>query len=93
MRRWLGEMAVVPVLTAHPTEVQRRSIQDCEREISNALLLVAAAGSGGGGTAAVRARRRGGRQAARVRAADGWMAAPRRHFASPFPFSPPSLRR
>ena len=54
VRRWLGEMAVVPVLTAHPTEVQRRSIQDCEREISNALLLVAAAGSGGAGTATVR---------------------------------------
>ena len=28
---------VVPVLTAHPTEVQRQSILDCERGIAAAL--------------------------------------------------------
>lgn len=30
---------VAPVLTAHPTEVQRRSILDCQREISRLLIL------------------------------------------------------
>jgi phosphoenolpyruvate carboxylase len=30
-------MAVVPVLTAHPTEVQRKSILDCQREIARLL--------------------------------------------------------
>jgi phosphoenolpyruvate carboxylase len=35
---------VSPVLTAHPTEVQRQSILDCEREI--ARLLATCAGSG-----------------------------------------------
>jgi phosphoenolpyruvate carboxylase len=33
-RAALAAMEVVPVLTAHPTEVQRRSILDCRREIA-----------------------------------------------------------
>ena len=36
---WLeSARKVVPVLTAHPTEVQRQSILDCERGIAAALL-------------------------------------------------------
>ena len=35
---WLGEALVVPVLTAHPTEVQRKSILDAEREIARLLV-------------------------------------------------------
>lgn len=34
---WLDEALVSPVLTAHPTEVQRKSILDCEREIVRLL--------------------------------------------------------
>ena len=34
---WLARAMVVPVLTAHPTEVQRQSILDCERGIAAAL--------------------------------------------------------
>jgi len=34
---WLSRAMVVPVLTAHPTEVQRQSILDCERGIAVAL--------------------------------------------------------
>jgi len=34
---WLERAQVVPVLTAHPTEVQRQSILDCERGIAAAL--------------------------------------------------------
>jgi phosphoenolpyruvate carboxylase len=34
---WLARALVVPVLTAHPTEVQRQSILDCERGIAAAL--------------------------------------------------------
>ncbi|MGH8764850.1 MAG: phosphoenolpyruvate carboxylase, partial [Burkholderiales bacterium] len=34
---WLARAMVVPVLTAHPTEVQRQSILDCERDIAAAL--------------------------------------------------------
>src|SRR5579862_720325 len=34
---WLARASVVPVLTAHPTEVQRQSILDCERGIAAAL--------------------------------------------------------
>jgi phosphoenolpyruvate carboxylase len=34
---WLAHAVVSPVLTAHPTEVQRRSILDAEREISRLL--------------------------------------------------------
>ena len=37
VRAWLGAMTISPVLTAHPTEVQRKSIQDCEREVSRLL--------------------------------------------------------
>jgi phosphoenolpyruvate carboxylase len=37
MRRLLGDALVSPVLTAHPTEVQRKSILDCEREIARLL--------------------------------------------------------
>jgi phosphoenolpyruvate carboxylase len=36
---WLSEALVSPVLTAHPTEVQRKSILDCEREIVRLLSL------------------------------------------------------
>ena len=35
--RWLHEALVCPVLTAHPTEVQRKSILDAEREIAHLL--------------------------------------------------------
>jgi phosphoenolpyruvate carboxylase len=34
---WLERAMIVPVLTAHPTEVQRQSILDCERDIAAAL--------------------------------------------------------
>jgi phosphoenolpyruvate carboxylase len=34
---WFGRARVAPVLTAHPTEVQRQSILDCEREIARLL--------------------------------------------------------
>ncbi len=34
---WLAHALVSPVLTAHPTEVQRKSILDCEREIVRLL--------------------------------------------------------
>ncbi|HET8875477.1 MAG TPA: phosphoenolpyruvate carboxylase, partial [Casimicrobiaceae bacterium] len=37
IERWLGEAIVSPVLTAHPTEVQRKSILDVEREIARLL--------------------------------------------------------
>jgi phosphoenolpyruvate carboxylase len=37
VRNWIADMTITPVLTAHPTEVQRKSIQDCEREISRLL--------------------------------------------------------
>jgi phosphoenolpyruvate carboxylase len=35
---WLAEAQISPVLTAHPTEVQRKSILDCEREIARLLM-------------------------------------------------------
>jgi phosphoenolpyruvate carboxylase len=35
---WLHDALVSPVLTAHPTEVQRKSILDCEREIARLLM-------------------------------------------------------
>ncbi len=35
---WIAEALISPVLTAHPTEVQRKSILDCEREIARLLL-------------------------------------------------------
>lgn len=34
---WFAHARVSPVLTAHPTEVQRQSILDCEREIARLL--------------------------------------------------------
>ena len=34
---WFDRAVVSPVLTAHPTEVQRQSILDCEREIARLL--------------------------------------------------------
>ena len=37
LQRWLDEAMVSPVLTAHPTEVQRKSILDVEREIARLL--------------------------------------------------------
>jgi len=38
---WFARVHVSPVLTAHPTEVQRQSILDCEREIARLLALPA----------------------------------------------------
>jgi phosphoenolpyruvate carboxylase len=37
VRSFLKEALVSPVLTAHPTEVQRKSILDAEREIARLL--------------------------------------------------------
>src|ERR1700694_2520817 len=37
LERWFGDALICPVLTAHPTEVQRRSILDSEREIARLL--------------------------------------------------------
>ena len=34
---WFARARVAPVLTAHPTEVQRQSILDCERQIARLL--------------------------------------------------------
>jgi len=39
MAAWLAQALVSPVLTAHPTEVQRKSILDSEREIARLLTL------------------------------------------------------
>src|SRR5712691_8373557 len=36
---WFERAQVSPVLTAHPTEVQRQSILDCEREIARLIAL------------------------------------------------------
>src|SRR6476619_2208199 len=36
--KWFDEALVCPVLTAHPTEVQRKSILDAEREIARLLV-------------------------------------------------------
>ena len=38
LAHWFGEGVVIPVLTAHPTEVQRKSILDAEREIARLLV-------------------------------------------------------
>ena len=38
LAEWLADALVSPVLTAHPTEVQRKSILDCEREIARLLM-------------------------------------------------------
>ena len=35
--QWCAQAVIAPVLTAHPTEVQRKSILDCEREIARLL--------------------------------------------------------
>jgi phosphoenolpyruvate carboxylase len=40
---WFGRARISPVLTAHPTEVQRQSILDCEREIARLVALPASA--------------------------------------------------
>lgn len=37
LREFLDDALIVPVLTAHPTEVQRKSILDAEREIARLL--------------------------------------------------------
>jgi phosphoenolpyruvate carboxylase len=37
LARWFSDARVSPVLTAHPTEVQRKSILDAEREIARLL--------------------------------------------------------
>ena len=39
---WFESARVSPVLTAHPTEVQRQSILECEREIARLIALPAA---------------------------------------------------
>src|SRR6266704_3049034 len=36
---WFARARVSPVLTAHPTEVQRQSILECEREIARLIAL------------------------------------------------------
>ncbi len=38
LEAWFAEALISPVLTAHPTEVQRKSILDCEREIARLLM-------------------------------------------------------
>jgi phosphoenolpyruvate carboxylase len=40
---WFARAKVAPVLTAHPTEVQRQSILDCQREIARLLAQPACA--------------------------------------------------
>ncbi|MEJ2175080.1 MAG: phosphoenolpyruvate carboxylase [bacterium] len=37
LRAWFARAQVSPVLTAHPTEVQRQSVLDCEREIAQLI--------------------------------------------------------
>ncbi len=37
IRSWLGDALICPVLTAHPTEVQRKTVLDCEREIARLM--------------------------------------------------------
>jgi phosphoenolpyruvate carboxylase len=39
LRAWFARAQVSPVLTAHPTEVQRQSVLDCEREIARLITL------------------------------------------------------
>src|SRR3989441_2555705 len=39
IQEWVERARVSPVLTAHPTEVQRQSILDCEREIARLIAL------------------------------------------------------
>ncbi|MEO8102927.1 MAG: phosphoenolpyruvate carboxylase [Betaproteobacteria bacterium] len=37
IRSWLSGVLVSPVLTAHPTEVQRKTVLDCERDIARLM--------------------------------------------------------
>lgn len=37
IRAWLKDVRLSPVLTAHPTEVQRKTVLDCEREIARLM--------------------------------------------------------
>jgi len=39
LRAWFSRAQISPVLTAHPTEVQRQSVLDCEREIARLIGL------------------------------------------------------
>jgi phosphoenolpyruvate carboxylase len=39
LRAWFARAQVTPVLTAHPTEVQRQSVLDCEREIARLIAM------------------------------------------------------
>src|SRR4029453_17883840 len=39
MTAWFARARVSPVLTAHPTEVQRQSTPECEREIARLLAV------------------------------------------------------
>ena len=39
LTQWFGRARISPVLTAHPTEVQRQSILECEREIARLIAL------------------------------------------------------
>src|SRR6266536_1024428 len=45
---WFARARVSPVLTAHPTEVQRQSILECEREIARLIALPDSPGRGPG---------------------------------------------
>jgi phosphoenolpyruvate carboxylase len=56
LEAWFGRALVVPVLTAHPTEVQRQSILDCERGIAAALARLEDARLSAAGRARVEAR-------------------------------------
>jgi len=53
---WLARALIVPVLTAHPTEVQRQSILDCERGIAAALSELEDTRLGPAGRARIEAR-------------------------------------
>jgi phosphoenolpyruvate carboxylase len=53
---WFERALVVPVLTAHPTEVQRQSILDCERSIAAALSQLEDPRLGAAGRSRVEAR-------------------------------------
>src|ERR1041384_2191849 len=46
---WFARARVSPVLTAHPTEVQRQSILECEREIARLLAAPQSASRGADG--------------------------------------------
>ena len=58
LEAWFARALVVPVLTAHPTEVQRQSILDCERAIAVALSELEDVRLGAAGRARVEARLR-----------------------------------